>query len=190
MKKIAIFASGSGSNFQAILDSIKSGYLDADISLMVCDKSDAYVIKRAEVNNIETFIFNPKDYNNKEAYETEILKKLKENDIDLIVLAGYMRLFGKTLLNEFEGRIINIHPSLLPAFKGKDAIDMALNYGVKVIGVTVHWVDEGMDTGKIIDQESFKLSGNETKKEIEEKIHNIEHKLYPKVIKDIVSGKI
>lgn len=186
MKKIAIFASGNGSNFEAIVEAVKRKYLYCDIELLVCDKKGAYAITRANNHNIDTFVFNPKDYKNKEEYEKEILEELVSKKIDLIVLAGYMRLIGNTLLSMFEDRIINIHPSLLPAFKGKDAIGQAIDYGVKVMGVTVHYVDSGMDTGRIIEQDSFRLMGNETTSDIEEQIHAIEHRLYPKVIKDLL----
>ncbi|WP_019155519.1 phosphoribosylglycinamide formyltransferase [Robertmurraya massiliosenegalensis] len=188
MKKIAVFASGSGSNFQAIIEAVQKGELDADISLLVCDKSGAYAIERAKNEQIPYFVFNAKEYDNKEAYEKEILKNLQKHEVDFIVLAGYMRLIGTTLLNEFEGKIINIHPSLLPAFPGKDAIGQALHARVKVSGVTVHFVDVGMDTGPIIAQKAIEIGEQETKESLQTKIHQIEHQLYPKVIQTIIRG--
>lgn len=128
------------------------------------------------------FLFNPKDYLSKTEFEEVICEKLSQIEPDLIVLAGYMRIIGKTLLDAYEGKIVNIHPALLPAFPGRDGITDALNYGVKVMGVTVHYVDAGIDTGKIIDQLSFKRSDEETKEEIINRIHALEHELYPKVI--------
>lgn len=189
MKKIAIFASGSGTNFQELVNAVKSKELDAEITLLVCDKKDAFVIERAEKEDINTFLFNPKDYPNKESYESDIIKELKKSNIDFIALAGYMRILGKELLSEYKGKIINIHPSLLPSFKGKDAIKKAFDFGVKVTGVTIHWVDEGIDTGKIIEQEVVYI-GNDTLEEVEEKIHKVEHKLYPKAIQKILELKI
>lgn len=186
MKKIAIFASGSGSNFQAIVDAVKSGQLDAEVCLLVCDKAGAIAIERAKKENIPYFVFQAKEYANKEQYELEILENLKKHEIDFIVLAGYMRLIGSTLLSEFEGKIINIHPSLLPAFPGKDAIGQALAAKVKVSGVSIHYVDAGMDTGPIIAQKAVEISENETKESLQEKIHRIEHELYPKVIKGLL----
>lgn len=186
MKKIAIFASGSGSNFQAIVDAVKSGQLDAEVCLLVCDKAGAFAIERAKKENIPYFVFQAKEYANKEQYELEILENLKKHEIDFIVLAGYMRLIGSTLLSEFEGKIINIHPSLLPAFPGKDAIGQALAAKVKVSGVSIHYVDAGMDTGPIIAQKAVEISENETKESLQEKIHRIEHELYPKVIKGLM----
>lgn len=188
MKKIAVFASGSGSNFQAIIEAVKNGQLGADIRLLVCDKAGAYAIERAKKENIPYFVFQAKEYASKDQYELEILENLKKQEVDLIVLAGYMRLIGTTLLSEFEGRIINIHPSLLPAFPGKDAIGQALEANVKVSGVTIHYVDSGMDTGPIIAQKAVELSEDETVESLQEKIHRIEHELYPKVIKGLLQS--
>jgi phosphoribosylglycinamide formyltransferase 1 len=182
MKNIAVFASGSGSNFQAILDLVQAGKLDANISLLVCDKTGAYAIERANAAGIPCFIFNAKDYPSKETYEKEICLKLKDFDVELVVLAGYMRLIGLTLLGEYAGRIVNIHPSLLPAFPGKDAIGQALAANAKWSGVTIHFVDDGMDTGPIIVQERVRLDENETRESLQRKIQAIEHKLYPSIL--------
>jgi phosphoribosylglycinamide formyltransferase-1 len=187
MKKIAVFASGSGSNFQAILDVIQAGELDATISLLVCDKPGAYVIERANTAGVPSFIFNAKDYLSKEDYEREISVKLQEFDVEFVALAGYMRLIGPTLLREFTGRIVNIHPSLLPAFPGKDAIGQALSAKAKWSGVTIHFVDEGMDTGPIIVQERVRLEDMETRESLQEKIQAIEHKLYPAILQMLVT---
>lgn len=153
MKKIAVFASGNGSNFQAILDAIQNGELNADLKLLVCDRKQAYCIQRANQANISSFVFTAKEYESKEQYESEIISHLKELDVEFIILAGYMRLIGPTILDAFPGKIVNVHPSYLPLFPGKDAIGQALNAGVDSTGVTVHYVDEGMDTGPIIAQE-------------------------------------
>ncbi|MED3552879.1 phosphoribosylglycinamide formyltransferase [Cytobacillus praedii] len=182
MRNIAIFASGSGTNFQAIVDAVKAGKLSAVIKLLVCDRQEAYSIERAIKENIPSFVFTAKEYASKEEYETEILQKLRELEVDDVVLAGYMRLIGPTLLKNYEGRIINIHPSLLPAFPGKEAIGQALNANVKESGVTIHFVDEGMDTGPIIAQQSVPISKEETIESLQAKIHEIEHKLYPQVL--------
>jgi phosphoribosylglycinamide formyltransferase-1 len=186
MKKIAVFASGNGSNFQAIIDEIAKGNLSAEIAALVTDKPDCFAIERAHNHHIPVFSFIPKNYTSKEEYEKEIAFCLIEKSVSLIVLAGYMRLIGSVLLKAFHNRIINIHPALLPAFAGKNGIQQAYNYGVKIYGVTVHYVDAGMDTGKIIAQECFKAEGAETLQEIERKIHAIEHQLYSKVINEIL----
>ncbi|MGG1678996.1 phosphoribosylglycinamide formyltransferase [Neobacillus sp. NRS-1170] len=187
MKKIAVFASGSGSNFQTIVDAVQSGVLTANLALLVCDKPGAYVIERAKASGIPCFIFNPKDYLEKADYEKVISVLLKENKVDLIVLAGYMRLIGPTLLKEYEGRIVNIHPSLLPDFPGKDAIGQALAAKAKWSGVTIHFVDAGMDTGPIIVRERVRIEENETRESLTTKIQAIEHKLYPSILQMLIT---
>ncbi|MEH7107753.1 MULTISPECIES: phosphoribosylglycinamide formyltransferase [Bacillaceae] len=187
MKKIAVFASGSGSNFQAIVDAVHNGKLSAQLTLLVCDKPGAYVIERAKGTGIPFFVFNPKDYHSKHDFEQEIVSLLKENQIDFVVLAGYMRLIGPTLLREFEGKIVNIHPSLLPNFPGKDAIGQALAAQAEWSGVTIHFVDEGMDTGPIIVQERVRLEENETRESLQTKIQAIEHKLYPDILQMLLT---
>jgi phosphoribosylglycinamide formyltransferase 1 len=182
MKKIAVFASGSGTNFQAIIDSINEGSLEAQVGLLICDRKGAECIKRAESEGIPTFSFSAKDYEDKAGYEHDILRYLNEHNVEFIVLAGYMRLIGHTLLSAFQGRIVNIHPSLLPAFPGKDAIGQALAAKVPTSGVTIHFVDEGMDTGPIIDQKVVTLDEQETIESLQEKIHAVEHQLYPAVL--------
>jgi phosphoribosylglycinamide formyltransferase-1 len=187
MKKMAVFASGNGSNFQAIVDSVEAGELAATISLLVCDKPGAYVIERAKAAGIAYFVFCAKDYHSKEEYEEEMLDLLAGNGVEFIVLAGYMRLIASTLLKEYEGRIVNIHPSLLPAFPGKDAIGQALAAKAQWSGVTVHFVDEGMDTGPIIVQERLRLEVNETREGLQKKIQSIEHKLYPEILQMLLT---
>ncbi|MCM3602829.1 phosphoribosylglycinamide formyltransferase [Robertmurraya korlensis] len=189
MKNIAVFASGSGSNFGAILEAIQVGELEAKVQLLVCDQPSAYAIQRAEEAGVPTFVFRAKDYPSKTEYEQEICALLTEKNIDLVVLAGYMRLIGPTLLTDFEGKIINIHPSMLPAFPGKDAIGQALAANVKESGVTVHYVDAGMDTGPIIAQQAVVVDEGETKESLQKKIHEVEHKLYPAVISELLKGE-
>lgn len=186
MKNIAVFASGSGSNFQAMIDAVQEGRLDAKVNLLICDQPNAYVIERAKNAGIPSFVFQAKQYNGKEEYEREIILELKKQDVEFVVLAGYMRLIGSTLLNEYQGRIVNIHPSLLPAFPGKDAIGQALRAGVKESGVTIHYVDEGMDTGPIIAQQAVAIDENEKLESLQTKIHAVEHKLYPAVLQTIL----
>lgn len=185
MKKIVVFASGSGSNFESIVKKLHGNI--CEVALLVCDKPDAYCLERAEQLGIKTLQLTPEDFPSKVCYETVILKHLQEIDPSLIVLAGYMKIIGETLLSEYEGRIINIHPSLLPAFPGKDGIGDAIRYGVQVMGVTIHYIDADVDTGKIIAQDSFKRTDGETYAQSKEKTHAIEHKLYPKVIEKLLS---
>jgi phosphoribosylglycinamide formyltransferase-1 len=188
--RIAVFASGSGSNFQAIVDAIKVGKLDARIELLVCDKPNAKVVTRAEEAGVPVFAFRPKEYTSREEYESEILDMLTDQKIDLIVLAGYMRMITDKLVKPFYGKMINVHPSLLPSFPGIDAIGQALEHGVKVTGVTVHFVDGGMDTGPIIAQEAVSIEENDSESTLAPRIHQAEHDLYPRMIQMISEGRV
>ena len=176
--KIAVFASGNGSNFQAIADAVRKGKLDADIQLVVTDRPHAYVVERAKNAGIPSFAFIPRDYDSKQLYEEMLKEKLTEMEVEWIVLAGFMRLIGPVLLEAYENRIINIHPSVLPLFPGKDAIGQTMASGAVEAGVTVHFVDAGMDTGSIIAQRSFVIDGRD-RETVEKEIHSIEHELYP-----------
>jgi formyltetrahydrofolate-dependent phosphoribosylglycinamide formyltransferase len=181
-QKIAVFASGDGSNFQRIVEEGKTQNFAYQVELLVCDKPGANVINRAESLGIPAMIFDPKEYKDKKSFETIILHELRKYQIEFIVLAGYMRLIGPTLLNPYKNQIINIHPSLLPAFPGKDAVGQALLKGVKISGVTIHYVDEGMDTGPIITQEAVCVDDNDNRESLQMKIQQIEHQLYPLTI--------
>ena len=187
MKNIAVFASGNGSNFQAIVDAIEAGILHANVSLLVCDKPGAFVIERAEKAGVPVYSFAPKEFSSKTAFEQAIHEQLEKHGVDYIVLAGYMRLIGPFLLEKYPRRIINIHPSLLPAFPGKDAIGQAVSAGVKVTGVTIHFVDEGMDTGPIIAQRAIEIADGETEQEVAEKIHAVEHVFYPETLEKLLN---
>lgn len=186
MKKIAVFASGTGSNFQAINEAIEKGDINAELCILISDRPNSLSIEKAKRFSVPFLALSPKKYSSKEEYESVILDELKKLDIDIIVLAGYMRLIGTTLLKEYKKRIINIHPSLLPSFKGIDAVGQAMKAGVQITGVTVHYVDEGMDTGEIISQQALDISSLKSRDEIESEIHKIEHKLYPKTINKVL----
>ncbi|WP_102693847.1 phosphoribosylglycinamide formyltransferase [Rummeliibacillus pycnus] len=181
---IAVFASGSGTNFQAIQDTIESGRLNAKIELVITDKPGAYVTIRAKEKGIPVLALSPKEFNSKEAYELEILRTLRDKQVEWLVLAGYMRLIGKTLLTAYPSKIVNIHPSLLPSFPGKDAIGQAIAHGVKVTGVTVHYVDEGMDTGTIIMQRAVDVIDGD-RDQTEQAIHEVEHEIYPAALQSL-----
>lgn len=183
---IAIFASGSGSNFQAIADAIAEHRVHANLVLLVCDNPNAIVIERAQKLDVETLILQPKMFQSKADYEQKIADKLKEKGVQWIVLAGYMRIIGERLLDLFPNKIINIHPALLPSFPGAHGIKDAFEYGVKVFGVTIHYVDSGIDTGAIIDQEAFKVKPGMCIEDVEIEIHKIEHQLYPKVLQKLL----
>lgn len=183
--KIAIFASGNGSNFEALAKACLSGRINAEVVLCVCDHPGAYVTERAKRLNIPVLELKPKNFDSKALYEEAILNELKKYEVAFICLAGYMRIIGEVLLKEYENRIINIHPSLLPAFPGVDAIGQALKYGVKVFGITVHYVDNTLDGGKIISQATIPYDGD-SREELEAMIHAREHALYVATLKTLL----
>lgn len=187
---IAVFASGRGTNFQAIINAVKKGLIKANLSLLICDKQNAFAIKRAKKSGIKFVLLKKEGYFNEIDFENKILQLLKENNIDLIVLAGFMRIVGPRLVKRYKNKILNIHPALLPSFKGKEGIKDAFEYGVKVTGVTVHFVDEKMDHGPIILQAAVEIAETDTLEILEAKIHKLEHKIYPEAIKLFVAGRL
>lgn len=187
MLNTAIFASGNGSNFEAIVKAFEKGELNARPIVCVCDKPGAYVIERAKNLKIPVIVANPKDFPSKKEYEEYIAGQLRGLEIGLICLAGYMRLVGPVLLGEYDGRIINIHPSMLPDFKGAHAIRDAFESGEKNYGVTVHYVDETLDGGKILIQRRVEYDGDNLD-DLETAVHAVEHKLYPEAINIAVSA--
>lgn len=188
--RIAVFASGSGSNFQALAEAIADGGIPAELALLVCDKPEAGVVRRAEALGVPTLQFRPKEYASREAYEREIVERLVSEDVGLIVLAGYMRLITDVLVKPYYGRMINIHPALLPAFPGVRAVRQALEYGVKLAGATVHYVDGGMDSGPIIAQRAVEVADDDTEETLTERIHAVEHELLPRVVRWIAEGRV
>jgi len=182
-KKIAVFASGFGSNLQALIDFNEKSDLGGDISLVFSNNSDAFALKRAEKHNIKAASIDPGEYPNREEFEKDILRVLDECKIDLIVLAGYMFLLTPLLINTYKDRILNIHPALLPSFKGTHGIKDAYDYGVRISGVTVHFVDEELDNGPIIMQAPVYIDKKDSLERFEEKIHEVEHKIYPQAVK-------
>ncbi|HEO63893.1 MAG TPA: phosphoribosylglycinamide formyltransferase [Candidatus Omnitrophica bacterium] len=190
MKNLAVFVSGSGSNLQAIIDAIDRGFIKAGLALVVSDNEKAYALERARKNNIDTFCFNPKKYKNRSAYENLIMAELSKRKIDFIALAGFMRILSPEFVAEYKNRIVNIHPALLPSFPGQRALKDALNYGVKYTGVTVHFVDEGVDSGPIIMQDIEPIKNGDREDRLLERIHKIEHRLYPEAIKLLVEGRL
>lgn len=189
MKKTAVFISGSGTNLQALIDYAKQGKLMADISLVISNKPDAYGIKRAQEAGIKTLIINNKEFASREEHEAEIEKHLKENQIEFLVLAGYMRLLTSNFVKNWHLKIINLHPALLPSFPGIKAIEQAYEYGVRVTGVSTIFVDEGVDTGIIILQDTVKIETSDTLETLAEKIHALEHKLLPLTVNVVASEK-
>lgn len=185
MKKLAVFASGEGTNFEAIARACTDGVLAAEVVLLVCDKPGAPVVEKAVRLGIDTFVFSPRDYADKAAFEMEIVRALDARKVDLVCLAGYMRIIGDTLLGAYAGRMVNIHPSLLPAFRGAHAVEQAVACGVKVYGITVHWVSPELDGGKIIAQRAFEYDGNDPA-EVHRLGQQIEHVLYVETIAKLI----
>ena len=185
MRRLAVFASGSGTNFEAIVSACERGELAAGVVLLVCDRPGARVAERAAAHGVEAFVFSPKEYASKADYEREIVRRLDAAGVELVCLAGYMRIVGDVLLGAYGGRIINIPPSLLPAFRGAHAIEQALEYGVKVFGVTIHYVDAELDGGRIIAQRAFPYEGDDIG-ELEAMIHAVEYPLYIETIKKLI----
>ncbi|MFR9651486.1 MAG: phosphoribosylglycinamide formyltransferase [Rikenellaceae bacterium] len=183
--RLAIFASGSGSNFEAIAAACQSGEVDAEVALMVCDKPGAGVIERANRLGIETLVLSPKSFGSKAEYEQAILDRLEQCQVEFICLAGYMRILTDVILTAYPDRILNIHPSLLPAFKGINAIPQAFNYGVKYYGATIHFVNEELDGGAVVDQEAFRYDGRDID-ELEAMVHTIEHQLYVRALRAVL----
>lgn len=187
---IAVFCSGNGSNLQAIINSIKAGKVKAKIKLVLCDKKNAYCLRRARKAGLKTVFIDPNLYKSRQTFDKEATKHLKKNEIKLIVLAGFMRILSDYFVKKYHNRILNIHPALLPAFKGARGIKDAYKHGVKVTGVTVHFVSEKLDSGPIILQDVVKVKADDTPKSLELKIHKLEHKLYPKAIDLFARGKL
>lgn len=190
MKKIAVFASGNGSNLEALACSILPLDIQGRIELVFCDNQEAFALQRARKHQLDCFSFSPKEFKDRKEYDRALLSLVQERKIDLIVLAGYMLLLGEEFILAFQDRILNIHPSLLPSFKGLHGIREAYEYGVKVTGVTVHFVDRGLDSGPIIVQEALEVRDLMTLQELEEEIHKIEHRLYPLAVKYFCEGRL
>ncbi|MCR5787139.1 MAG: phosphoribosylglycinamide formyltransferase [Acholeplasmatales bacterium] len=189
MTNIAIFASGNGTNFEAIVNAVNNKIIkNAVVSILIVDRHKAYAIERAKKLNIPYVYVNATKFNTREEYENEIINILKPYNIDIICLAGYMKILTHVLLDEYENRIINIHPALLPSFKGAHGIKDAFDYGCKVFGVTVHYVSSELDSGKIIAQRAFEYYGNSLD-DLETKIHSVEHILYPEAINMVIEEK-
>ena len=185
--KVGILVSGNGSNLQAIID---EKIASCEIALVISNKPDVYAIKRAQSNNIPVEIINNKNFETREEFERQLIKSLDSRDIELIVLAGFMRVLTPLFVRHYKNRIINIHPALLPSFPGVDAAKQALEYGVKYSGCTVHFVDDGVDTGPIILQAIVSIGDSDTEQTLLERIHKEEHRVFPEAVRLFCDGKI
>ncbi|MDI6781463.1 MAG: phosphoribosylglycinamide formyltransferase [bacterium] len=183
---LGVLVSGRGSNLQAIIDAINDGNLNANIMLVISNQENAYALERARKAGIKTIFINPQDYPLQQDYEQQMVSQLEANNVELVILAGFMRILTPYFVNAYQNRILNIHPALLPSFPGLHAQKQALEYGVMVTGVTVHVVDEGMDTGPIIMQRAVDVLPDDTVDSLSERMLKIEHQIYPEAIAQII----
>jgi phosphoribosylglycinamide formyltransferase-1 len=187
--RVAVLVSGEGSNLQAILDQVH-GRDGVEVVAVASNRADARGLERARAAGVETAVFAAGDHADRERRDEALGDWLEQRGAELVVLAGFMELLGGGFIRRFAGRIVNVHPSLLPAFPGVHPIEQALDYGVKLMGVTVHFVDEGVDSGAIIMQEAFENPYSRDMGEIEERIHEIEHRLLPRTVRLIAAGAV
>lgn len=190
MLNLGILASGRGSNFQAIIDEVEAGRLPASIKLLIVDNAGAYAVERAAKHSVDSLYLDPKAFPAKDAYFSTIAAEFLKRGVELVALAGFMRIVRKPLLDAFPNRILNIHPALLPSFPGLHGQDQAVRHGVRISGCTVHFVDEGMDTGPIIIQAAVPVSPEDTEEELSARILGMEHRIYPEAIRLYAEGRL
>ena len=188
--RIGSLTSGRGSNLQAIIDAIEAGELDCRLMVVISDRQDAQALERARKHGIEAVFLDPKGYRTREAFDQAVLSVLAEHQVELVCLAGYMRVLSPTFVRALPGQIMNIHPALLPAFPGLHAQRQALRHGVKVSGATVHFVEEGVDTGPIICQAAVPVREDDTEETLSARILLQEHQLYPRAIRLYAEGRL
>jgi len=193
--KIGVLVSGSGTNLQSMIDSTKSGEINGEIAVVISDKEDAYGLERARANGIDAVFVNAKRYENRTAFNDEIVNVLKNHGVVLVVLAGYLKILSPEFIGEYRNKIINIHPSLIPSFCGKGYYGLrvheaVIEYGAKITGATVHFVDEEADAGPIILQEAVEVYWNDTPEILQQRVLKIEHRLLPAAVKYYCDGRI
>lgn len=188
--RLGVLASGRGSNLQAIIDACEAGEIDAAVALVVSNAAEAYALERASRHGIEAAFIDPSSHRTSEAFDAAVLDLLRKRDVELVCLAGYMRLLSPFFVEAYKHRIMNIHPALLPAFPGLHAQCKALRYGVKLSGCTVHFVDEGIDTGPIIIQAAVPVLDNDTDEALSARILTYEHQIYPRAIQLFTEGRL
>lgn len=188
--KLAVLVSGRGSNLQAIIDSIEKNDLQAEIAIVISNVKDSYALERARKHDLEGLFLDPKSFPDRNSYEQGLVEQIQSKSVNLICLAGYMRILGKHFIETFSGRIINIHPSLLPAFPGLNVQKRALEYGVRFSGCTVHYVNEEVDGGPIISQEVVPVFDDDDEVSLSERILEQEHIIYPKTIRMIIEDRL
>lgn len=188
--RIGVLASGSGSNLQAIIDAVEAGKIKSEIAVVISDNKKAYALERAKKHNIPAIFIDPKQLRRREDYDLAILGKLREHNVDLVLLAGYMRLVSMVLVEAYENRMINIHPALLPSFPGLHVQKKVIDYGARFSGCTVHFVDGGMDTGPIIIQAVVPVLPDDTEDALAARILKREHQIYPEAVRLFCEGRL
>ncbi|VAX27142.1 Phosphoribosylglycinamide formyltransferase [hydrothermal vent metagenome] len=188
--KLAVLVSGQGTNLQALIDQIEQGALAAEIAIVVSNVKDAFALERAKNHGIKTVFLDPKSFANKKEFDGALIDRLQDEAVDLICLAGFMRILGKAFINRFASKVINIHPSLLPAFPGLHPQRQALEYGVKFSGCTVHFVDEGVDSGPIILQSVVPLYDSDDEETLSRRILEQEHIIYPRAVQLMAENRL
>ena len=187
---LGVLVSGEGSNLQAILDAISAGTLNARVKVVISNRAGAKALERARAAGVSALTIPHRDFSNREAFDAALVSALREADVNWIVLAGFMRVLTARFLDAYPGLIINIHPSLLPAFPGVDAAKQALDYGVKLTGCTVHFVDQGVDSGRIIAQRAVPVEPSDDLSSLAARIHHTEHELFVDVLREIAAGRV
>tara|TARA_Y100000996_G_scaffold387402_1_gene346171 strand:- start:31 stop:678 length:648 start_codon:yes stop_codon:yes gene_type:complete len=187
---LAVLLSGNGTNFQAIIDSIEKGQLKAAIKIVISNNKDAFGLQRAKKHNIKNLCIDHRDFEDRESYDLRLMETLEQESVDYIVLAGFMRILGPNFIRNFPKKIINIHPSLLPKYPGLNTHKKVLENKDKEHGVTVHIVDEGLDSGPIIGFIKVKVEDGEKESNLENRIHKLEHYIYPKILSEFQEGRI
>lgn len=193
--KIGVLISGGGTNLQSIIDNIESNNINGQIEVVISNRKLAYGLERAKKHNIDAIYINSKEYSDQESFNDSIIEELEKRDVELVILAGYLKILSKKFIQKYKNRIINIHPSLIPSFCGMGYYGLkvheaAIEYGVKVSGATVHFVDEKADTGPIILQDTVKIDECDTAESLQQKVLKIEHKILPLAVKYYCDGKI
>jgi phosphoribosylglycinamide formyltransferase-1 len=187
-RRIAVLISGRGSNLQALIDAVSDGRLRAEIAVVISNRADAQGLERARAANIDTLTIPHRDFPTRDAFEAVLVRELRARDVSLICLAGFMRLLGPTFLDAFPNRILNIHPSLLPAFPGVDAQRKAWDHGAKIAGATVHFVTGELDGGPIITQRAIPVLDDDTPETLAARILDVEHRIYPEAVGLVLDG--
>jgi len=184
---VAVLVSGSGTNLQALLE---EPAVSPSIAFVLSDRPDVRALERAEAAGVESEVIEPEGFPDRETFDAAVLGALRDRRIEVIVSAGYMRMLGRAVLGAYDGRWLNVHPSLLPAFPGTRSVRDALEYGVKVTGVTVFVVDEGMDTGPVVLQEAIEVRDDDDWDSLEARVHAVEHRLLPRAVRAMIEGRL